>query len=193
MMQEAQSLIEPQPAPPIESPWFVMLTAPRQDLTTVWRLHELGLEMFVPVIRRRVKTGRIGRNGQKVTRVIARPMFPGYGFLRTVGVDNYDTIKDVRGVRGFMLDIYGNPITLPHQAVLAVFQKQTQEHQEWLQTVGARRGALWKRGDMVRVDAEGGVYAGLVGTVDKLRGKDRIEILLGMIRHTLPADMVVAA
>jgi hypothetical protein len=196
-MIELQQLIDPQP---VESPiivepprWFVVLCEPQQDITTVWRLHELGLEMFVPVIRRRVKTGRIGRNGQKVTRVIAKPMFPGYGFLRTIGVTDYDEIKDVRGVRDFMLDINGNPVTLPHLAVMAVFQKQMQEHYEWLQTAGARRGAKWKKGDQVRVESEGGVYSGLVARVDKIDSKGRIELLFGMIRHTLPADMVVAA
>ncbi len=190
-----QELVNPQPiaAPIVESPWFVVLTEPQQDLTTVWRLHELGLEMFVPVIRKRVKTGRIGKNGHKVTRVIAKPMFPGYGFLRTIGVTDYDKIKDVRGVRNFLLDIYGNPVVLPHIAVLAVLRKQLEEHQAWLQQTGGRRGIAWKRGDKVRVDQDGGAYTGLIATVDKIDSRGRIEVLLGMIRHTLPADMVVAA
>lgn len=194
-MQEMQKLIEPKPVPsPItESPWFVMLTEPQQDLTTVWRLHELGLEMFVPVLRKRVKTGRIGKNGHKVTRVIAKPMFPGYGFLRTSGIGDHRTIEEVRGVSGFMRDIAGNPVKLPHAAILAVFQRQMQEHQKWLQEVGGRRGSAWKRGDVVRVDEDGGAYAGLVATIDKIGSRGRIEILLGMIRTSLPADMVVAA
>lgn len=194
-MMAVQQLNDPQPVPaPItEAPWYVMLTEPQQDLTTVWRLHELGLEMFVPVIRRRVKTGRIGKNGHKVTRVIAKPMFPGYGFLRTAGVTNYETVEDVRGVRKFMLDVRGEPITLPHAAVMAVFRKQMEEHQSWLEANRSRRGAIWKRGDNVRIDSDGGAYAGLVATVDRIDSKGRIQVLLGMIRHTLPADMVVAA
>ncbi len=176
-----------------DSPWYIMLTQPQQDLTTVWRLHELGLEMFVPVIRKRVKTGRVGKNGQKVTRVIAKPMFQGYGFLRTVGIDNYDTIKDVRGVRDFMRDINGDPVKLPHQAILAVFRKQMEEHVDWLQSQRTRRGIAWKRGDKVRVDQDGGAYAGLLAVVDKVDARGRVEILLGMIRYKLPAEMVVAA
>lgn len=194
-MMALQTLVDPQPvpAPTIDAPWFVMLTEPQQDIPTVWRLHEMGLEMFVPVIRRRVKTGRLGKNGHKVTRVIAKPMFPGYGFLRMVGVTDYEEIKNVRGVRNFMLDIRGEPVRLPHNAVIAVFRKQMQEQQEWLQSAGGRRGSIWKRGDVVRIDAEGGAYAGLLAKVDKIDSKGRIEVLLGMIRHTLPADMVVAA
>lgn len=194
-MMAVQQLIDPQPiAPPVvDAPWYVMLTQPQQDLTTVWRLHELGLEMFVPVIRRRVKTGRIGKNGHKVTRVIAKPMFPGYGFLRTIGITDYDKIEDVRGVRGFMLDTFGEPVTLPHKAVLAVFHKQMEEQQEWLQAQRTRRGVIWKRGDQVRLDDDAGAYAGLLAVVDKVDSRGRIEVLLGMIRHKLPADMVVAA
>ncbi|MGY3359764.1 transcription antitermination factor NusG [Bradyrhizobium sp. GM0.4] len=188
----------PPPAKPQQqhgesSDWYVMETEPQQDMTTVWRLHELGLELFVPVIRRRVKTGRTGKNGHKVTRVIAKPMFPGYGFLRTIGINDYRTVEDVRGVRGFMLDIMGNPVKLPNAAVVAVFRKQMQEQQAWLAETRGSRGVLWKRGDQVRVDADGGAYAGLVATVDRIDTKGRIEVLLGMIRHTLPAEMVVAA
>jgi hypothetical protein len=50
-----------------------------------------------------------------------------------------------------------------------------------------------RRGDAVRIDADGGAYAGLVATVDKIDSRGRIEVLLGMIRHTLSADIVVAA
>ncbi len=194
-MQEMQNLIDPKPVPSpiVESPWFVMLTEPQQDLTTVWRLHELGLEMFVPVTRKRVKTGRIGKNGHKVTRVIAKPMFPGYGFLRTIGIGNYETIKDVRGVRAFLLDVNGEPVKLPHAVVMAVRRRETIEQQAWINQVGGRRGSAWKRGDVVRVDEEGGAYAGLIATIDKINSNGRIEILLGMIRTSLPADMVVAA
>lgn len=192
-MIAVKELIDPQPiAQPIpDAPWYVMLTEPQQDITTVWRLHELGLEMFVPVLRRRVKTGRIGKNGHKVTRVIAKPMFPGYGFLR-VGAP-LAAVLDVRGVRGFMPNEQGYPVTLPHGAVLAVFRKQMQEHQDWLQATGGRRGVAWKRGDTVRIDQDGGAYAGLIATVDKIDSRGRIEVLLGMIRTSLPADMVVAA
>lgn len=185
-----KELIDPQPIA-TEAPWYVMLTEPQQDLTTVWRLHELGLEMFVPVIRRRVKTGRIGKNGHKVTRVIAKPMFPGYGFLR-LGAP-LSSVLATRGVRDFMRNEEGKPVKLPHGAVLAVFRKQMEEQQAWLQQSGGRRGVAWKRGDQVRVDQDGGAYAGLIATVDKIDSKGRIQVLLGMIRHTLPADMVVAA
>ena len=59
---------------------------------------------------------------------------------------------------------------------------------------GYSRLSVWKPGDQVRVD-EGSVYSGFVAEIEKMVGKDRVSVLLGMarIRHTLPADMVVAA
>jgi transcription antitermination factor NusG len=172
------------PAPQDEPGWYVMLTEPQQDLTTVWRLHELGLELFVPVVRKRVKTGRIGKNGHKVTRIIAKPMFPGYGFLR-VG-SSLTSALGTRGIRDFMRTATGFPVTLPHAAALAVFRKQMEEQYKFL------RRSQFKPGDAVQIDRDGGAWSGMVATVDKIDSKGRIEVLLGMIRHTLPADMVVA-
>jgi hypothetical protein len=50
-----------EPRPPIDEDfWYVVLVEPQQEVTTVWRLHEQGRELYVPIIRRRVKTGRVG-------------------------------------------------------------------------------------------------------------------------------------
>lgn len=195
-MQQVQNLVSPQPVPsPIaQAPWFVMLTEPQQDLTTVWRLHELGLELFVPVQRRRVKTGRVGRNGHKVTRVIAKPLFPGYGFLREGAP--LASVLATRGIRDFMRNEQGAPVRLPHGAVLAVFRRQMEEQQKWIAENGGRKGSAWKAGDSVRIDEDGGAFAGLLATIESVGSKDRIHVLLrgaNGIRHTLPADMVVAA
>jgi transcription antitermination factor NusG len=178
--------------------WFIILTEPQQEILTVWRLHELGLELFAPVVRRRIKTGRIGKNRQPVTRVIAKPMFPGYGFIRESGVDIDALCESVRGIRGYVKlrqAGYAEPVAarLPNVAIQAVFKKQMQQQHEWMGTGSGKRQSVWKSGDMVRVDTDGGAYAGLVATVDKIDTKGRIELLFGMIRHTLPADMVVAA
>lgn len=168
--------------------WFVVLTQPQQEIPLVWRLHELALELFTPLIRKRVKTGRVDKSGNKIMRSKPEPMFPGYGFLRCTKLD----IENVRGFSAYMLDIRGKPIVLPHAAVMAVFRKQLDEHQEFLQSIGGRK-SRFKPGDMVRVDESGGVYAGMVAKIDKVDKKGRIQILLGMIRHTLGADMVVVA
>lgn len=181
--------------PPIDEDfWYVVLTAPSQEIPTVWRLHELGKELYVPIIRKRVLTGRTGRNGQKVTRLIPRPMFPGYGLIRKSSFADLNELLKVRGVRQLMRD-KGKPILLPHAAVLSIFRKQSDKHLDFVRHAPSRRRnrPAFKRGDMVKIEAEGSVYDGMLASIEQVDGKGRIQVLFGMIRHTLSADMVVAA
>jgi len=175
----------------VTDPWYVILTTPQQQFKAVERLHDQGRELYVPWLSKRVPTGRTGRNGQKITRLIGKPMFQGYGFLRTTGVKDINQIREVYGISDFYR-ILGSPVTLPHEAVLAVRQKQTElqsiENQKVL-----RRKSRFKLGDKVRVDESGGVYAGMVATVDRIDSQGRLSVLFGMIRHSLPQEKVVAA
>lgn len=173
----------------MSSPWYVLITDPQQEIPTVWRIHLLGLELFTPVIRRRIKTGRV-HHGHAITRVVARPMFLSYGFMRKTDVRSTAEILAMRGVRDFLRTARGELVMLPHDAVLAVFAKQQEVHGEFLAGQTYRR--RYKPGDMIRV-ADGGVYSGLVAPVDRISGRGRIEVLFGMIRHSLPAEMVEAA
>ena len=168
------------------TPWLVVLTEPQQEIPIVWRLHLLGLEMFTPVIRRRIRTGGRLRHGHPVTRLVARPMFPSYGFVRKVEIENSDQLTQVRGVRDVLRASNHTPVTLPHEAVLAIFAKQQEIQGDFL--LSQRRGRFLSQfhtGDRVRVDDDG-IYSGLVATVDRIDGKGRVEVLFGMIRHTLP-------
>jgi transcription antitermination factor NusG len=175
----------------MSSPWFVVVTEPQQEYPTVWRCHLLGLEVFTPVIRRRIRTGRV-RNGHAITRLVARPMFPSYGFVRQTDVRSIDEILAMRGVRDFLRNERDELATLPHDAILAVYAKQQEIHDEFL-AGQPRTRREWKRGDRIKIDAPSPAYAGLVAPIDRIDPKGRVEVMLGMIRHSLPADMVVAA
>jgi len=175
------------------SAWYVVLTGAQQEITTVWRLHLLGLEMFTPVLRRRIRTGRVHK-GRNITRLVVRPMFPSYGFVRQGPGCNTDAILGVHGVRDFLRNEHGQIATLPHEAVLAIHAKQQQELEAFI--AASRRGRHFhsnlRVGQRVRVD-DGGIYSGLVATVDRIDARGRIDVLFGLIRHTLPIDMVAAA
>ena len=187
---------EPGIRPPIdEDLWYVVITEPGQEIRTVWRIHELGHELYVPIIRRRVPTGRTGKNGQKVTRLIARPMFPGYGMIRKSGGEIANDLRNVRGVSRLLKNEKGDFVVLPHEAVLSIFRKQSDKHLDFIRQAPARRRnrPAFKCGDAVKVEAEGSVYDGMLANVERVDGAGRIQVLFGMIRHTLPAEMVVAA
>jgi transcription antitermination factor NusG len=196
----ADNLVSQEPIterPPIdEDYWYIVLVEPNQELPTVWRMHDEGKELYIPSVRKRVKTGRTGKNGHKVTRVIAKPMFPGYGLMRCTGIDSIEDLKSVRGFRDVIRDENYKPLTLVHDAVLAIFRKQSQEHMDFIaQHAKGKRRASFKAGDTVRVEAAGNVYDGLLATIEKDDGKDRIKVLFGMskIPSSISAEMVVAA
>ncbi len=173
--------------------WYVVLTEPMQAITAVWRLHELGVELFVPIVRRRVPSGRRNRAGQKLLRVAPRPMFPGYGFVRVAQCPDIGLVTDIRGVRDvvrFRAD--REPITLPDEAIQAVFEEQHARHVEFV-FEKKRKRSPFKRGDAVRVNDAKSPYAGMIANIDRIDGNGRLQVLFGMIRHSLPADMVVAA
>ncbi len=145
--------------------------------------------MFTPVIRRRVKTERVHK-GRAITRLVARPMFPSYGFIRQTDAIDAEAIFRTPGVRDFLRNERGAAVTLPHEAVLAVYAKQQEIHGEFLARQ-ARGVHNFKPGDVIRVD-DGGIYSGMVAPVDRIASRDRIEVLFGMLRHSLPVHMVAA-
>lgn len=176
-----------------ESDWYIVLTQPQQEIVTVWRMHELGLELYTPIVRERRPTQKRDKNGQRICVLRPKPMFPGYGFVRVTGASIAE-VEDVRGVNKVFRDpITREPYTLPHSAVIAVFAKQHAEHQEFMRAKGGRV-SKFKPGDKVRVE-EGSVYSGFVAEIESMVGKDRVSVLLGMakIRHTLPTELIVAA
>jgi transcription antitermination factor NusG len=152
----------------------------------------MDLELYVPAVIRLVKSGGWRGKAAKVRTPQPRPMFQGYGFLRCDSVTSEKRVKDCDGVMGLLpWRGSGKAARLPHEAIMAIRAKQLEQHRMVLDSKGVRPSSF-KPGDMVRVD-EGSVYSGLVAKVESIDTKGRIEILLGMIRHTLPADMVVAA
>lgn len=181
------------PALPViadEGRWYVVLTEPQQEIQTVWRMHELGLELYVPIVREKRSTNKKDKHGRKVVVLKPRPMFPGYGFVRECGITDTNAVLKVRGARDF-LRIHGAPVMLPHTAVVSIFAKQFGEQQAFMAAKGGRK-ARFKQGDMIRI-GEGSAYSGMIAPIDKIDAKGRIEVLFGMIRHTLRDEMVEAA
>lgn len=62
------------PASPViqdEGRWYVILTEPQQEITPVWRMHELGLELYVPFVREKRSTNKKDKHGRKI--VVLKP------------------------------------------------------------------------------------------------------------------------
>ena len=107
------------------------------------------------------------------------------GFIRKTGLRDLDGIPATRGVRDFLRTERGELVILLHKAVLA-FAKQQEIHGEFLAATQARQ-QRFKPGDLIRV-GDNGPYSGLVASVGRISSRGRIEVLFGMIRHSLPAS-----
>lgn len=171
--------------------WYIVLTQPGRELTTVWRLHRMDLELYVPSVIRRIKVGGWRSKTIKVRTPQPRPMFQGYGFLRCDSVKSVADVTRCDGVRGLMPRWDGQPAVLPHEAIMAVRAKQLEQHRIALAEKGVRPSSF-KIGDNIRIDDDT-VYHGLVSKIEEIDTQGRIKIMLGMIRHVVSADRVVAA
>lgn len=171
--------------------WHIVLIEPQQEVTTVWRLHELGMEMYSPIVRRKVRTNRRTASGQREMRVAPRPMFPGYSFLSTAATPDLNIVRRVNGVRDF-LNVEGKPAVLPQAAIDAIRAKEFDQHQKYMEEISPRRKRPHlKRGQSVRI--ENGPFADFVRTIEQVDSLGRIMVLHGMVKHWMEADQVVLA
>lgn len=175
----------------VPASWHIVQIQPQQEVTTVWRMHELGLELYSPIVRARIPTGRRTPQGRQVVRVAPKPMFPGYAFLAS-GCD-VGVVEATKGVMKVMMDHATQKfIRLPHEAIMAIRTKEYDEHLRYLDEIAPRkRKPQFRTGDMVRVDV--GPFADAVRRVEQADGAGRVMVLHGMVKLWLEADMVVAA
>lgn len=171
--------------------WYIVLTQSGRELTTVWRLHRMDLELYVPSVIRRIKVGGWRSKTVKVRTPQPRPMFQGYGFLRCDSVRSVADVTRCEGVRGLMPRWDGLPAVLPHQAIMAIRAKQLEQHKIMLGEKGVRP-SNFKVGQSVRFDDDS-VYHGLVATIEAIDTQGRIKVMLGMLRHSVSGDRVQAA
>lgn len=73
--------------------WYAVHAQPRQENQAVSSLGRLGIETFLPRLKRRKLIRRVGRT-------IVTPLFPGYLFARFNPATDNRAVKYARGVRG---------------------------------------------------------------------------------------------
>ncbi len=96
------------PHPPA---WYIIYTTPRAEKRVVERMHELGVEVFLPLH----KTPRKWSDRIKLVEV---PLFPSYVFIKTQKNQLYDLLK-VNGVARFLY-FEGEPATMYPEEIDAI-------------------------------------------------------------------------
>lgn len=153
--------------------WYVVHTQPACEERASLHLANQGYTVFYPRFHKTV------RHARKTTSKLAA-LFPGYLFVRLA--PSRDRWRSINGTRGVIrLLTWGDK---PQPAPVGVVED--------LQTRTDSHGALVLMpplcvGQRVRI-AEG-PFANLVGTLQRLDGADRVQVLLDILGRSVPATL----
>ena len=156
--------------------WYLVYTKPRQEETALANLSRQAYEAYLP----RVRTSRL-RDRKRV--VVVDPLFPRYLFIhRDSHTDNWIPIRSTLGV--ISLVRFGiEPARVSDDLIV---QLQAQHNAEGVFEFAEPKFAV---GDRVRV-AEGPL-AGYAGILLAHTGRDRVVLLLDMLRNTIRAQLAL--
>lgn len=157
--------------------WYVVHTQPACEARAGMHLAAQGYTIFCPSSRKTV------RHARKSTNKLA-PLFPGYLFVSLdLSRDRWRSINGTRGV--IRLLTQGEvPQAVPSGIV------------ETLQARTDSQGALALPPTLnvgQRVCIMEGPLANLVGTLQRLNGADRVQVLLDLLGRSVPASIQVRA
>lgn len=191
-----------------KSIWYVLQTRPAHEDKAARGLVARGFDPYAPVVYRRVPTGRRDDKGRKLTREIARPMFPGYIFVQfDAGDEKFAEVRIVPGITGYLKDEAGEPQAVPDVTMDLIAVSETEEFGRYLdEEERARRAALraskrkrappeFKTGDDVRVVR--GEWKDWIMKVSKADDLGRVVLLFHIFGretkiHADQADLEVA-
>lgn len=152
-----------------ETNWYAVHSKARREDLAAAGVTELGVEVFLPRIKREVPVGGNWRE-------VAWPLFPGYFFTRFNAPVLLDAILRVRGV----LNVVGNshfPIPLAEEVIAEIQQRVRTDGFIHLESKSLSPG------DQVKI--ESGPCAGWIGRVEReLDGNQRVSILLDVLQQS---------
>ncbi|WP_375414639.1 transcription termination/antitermination protein NusG [uncultured Bradyrhizobium sp.] len=206
-MQELQTLIDAKPKPSerpiINSGWHIVLCEPNVEIQVSIALNVRGYESFCPAEHRPQRTNRT-KNGRRVYEDRAKAMIPGYNFVRfEYRKWDFEGVKAVRGVRGFMkvADRHGDMVPaglsgadierlraedeaafVRHQALMA--KRATDEADR----IAGKPEVEFEAGKQVRIDGPTGER--WVGVMVRQRGSSRVELLRANAKIIVPHSKI---
>ncbi len=162
--------------------WYVATTLPHRERLAEANLANQNYRSFLPI---HVETRRHARQ----FRTVLAPVFPRYIFvILDVGQQRWRSVNGTLGVQRLITD-GERPLAVAHGVVETLVQSSDQ------------RGALIYEADNLaigdRVRLVAGPFAGSLGTLQRLDGSGRVQVLLdllgGAVRATAGRHMVAAA
>lgn len=146
--------------------WYVVETLPQKEACAAEHINRQGFEVFFPRFR------KVRHHARKRETILA-PVFPGYMFTRLdLKADRWVAINSTRGVKRLVGFDGGRPQEVDPEVMDALLERC--EHGVMSQMV-----EQLNPGDSVRVNT--GPLADLVGTIESLDSKGRVNLLFQIL------------
>ena len=153
--------------------WYLVHTQPRREFIAQDHLVRQGFETFLPAAWKTV------RHARKLSTVKAA-YFPGYLFVRfDAGAVRWRAIDGTRGVLR-LVKAGNDPLAAPERLVEALIAAADEDGV-------VRFEAELKAGEGVRIIS--GPFADHFARVERLKGKERVQVLLALIQGAVRLDV----
>jgi transcription antitermination factor NusG len=178
--------------------WKIIKTEPNSELRAYGWLKHRGFWPYLPF-----ELQDKGQGKRTPRRMFAKPLFPGYLFVPSWIADKGHSIEHCPGVQDYMT-IADNRCSISEEAmnIIQEFERERliPDHQKKQWPYSGERASLTESkfnvGDKIRVNEEGGAWAGFLGKVQGLDKKDQAVIDLVLpsraVRVTMPTGWLQA-
>jgi transcription elongation factor/antiterminator RfaH len=153
--------------------WFLVHTQPKSEWKAELHLGAQGFRAYLPKIDKTV------RHARKL-RTVRAPLFPGYLFIvLDLERDRWLSVRSTIGVSRLFTTQDGRPVPVPIGVVEGLIERS--------EGCVTRLDLGLTRGQRVRILT--GPFADLVGTLERLDGRERVQVLLELMGTAIPVTL----
>jgi transcription antitermination factor NusG len=179
----------------VDGDWFVVNTESRQEELAKGEIAQSGLVTYLPMAVRMEKHGRGG------LRLVARPVFPSYLFVRCPMTDDvWNRLTTTRGVRGLLgCDMKPKPINIGEVEVIRLYETECadkerkrldKEQAAARARAGGKSGIVWDFAPGDRVRITNGPFASFFAQLQTaVDDHDRIRALMDIFGSVTPMQL----
>ena len=157
--------------------WFLVHTLPKSEARAELRLSAQGYRYYLPLFEKTI------RHARKL-RTVRAPLFPRYLFvILDLARDNWSPIRSTIGVSRLFSAQDGRPVPVPVGVVESLIERSDGQV--------TRLDTNLVRGQRVRILS--GPFADFAGTLARLDGAGRVQVLLEMMGTEVPVTLYRSA
>jgi transcriptional antiterminator RfaH len=153
--------------------WFLAHSQPKSEHKAVLHLAAQGFTTYLPQIQKTIRHAR-------QLRTVRAPLFPRYLFVMLdLERDRWLSVRSTVGVSRLFTSQDGRPVPVPVGIVEALIERSDADL--------LRLDNDLVKGQQVRILS--GAFADFVGTLERLDGAGRVQVLLAMMGTTVPVTL----